>query len=89
MQKSEISQIWLANLFKSKAILCLISKENRNPNEAISLLEEAASLFKKWDTINGAGICYFGISKIYYEYWPELLEIQSERRENSILEGII
>ena len=66
----------------------MVSKENRNLNEAISLFKQAAKLYNDSEAENGAGMCYFGISKVYFDYWPELIEIEAQNSENSIFESI-
>ena len=86
MQKSQISNITLANLYKAQAIILISSKISSDIQKSVSLFKKAAKYFTKVGLKKGVGVCKFGLAKIYWDRWNDLPQPESGKAEEKYKE---
>jgi len=82
-KKHGISTLWLANLYKAHAVLCLASKEFKDVNESLKSIKIANKLFLQIPLKKGVAISkYFISSALYHDFWSELKGVSVPFKNN-------
>ena len=72
LQKPNISQIGLANLYRIYAVLLMISIDSQHAITSIKFFKKALKIYHTNDIMKGVAICQLGIWKIWHDRFEEL-----------------
>lgn len=65
----------------------MMSKSSNDVVNAVKYLKEAGALFYAVGCKKGLGLCKFGLAKLYYECWPDLLKVMPDKNEDTLIEA--
>ena len=89
LQKHGISELSLANLYKAKATLLMMSRTPQDIQNAVKYFKKAGGYFYDVGCKKGLAQWKFGLAKIHNEWWSDILVTMKDKNEDMLLEAAL